>query len=200
MNVEITNFAKRHFRKNFSGTKILDLEPDEFMVVVNKELTRSQSEVKILDGYADFCKLLVLKNFTAAKTGTMKITADNFHLLRTGYSSRTDEELQVLSRWFEVPSIYVPRADYLVMVLYSREQLLKEFHKNRERSPFELTTDCDYGVVAILGQTHDGEEPMSPMTMVRNHLGEAYGGSGVELNVTAHQASVDFWSHHANVK
>ena len=41
------------------------------------------------------------------------------------------------------------------------------------------------------------ELPMQPITMMRNAHGAEYGGSGVELDLTAYQASVEFWSIHA---
>lgn len=54
----------------------------------------------------------------------MPITDDNRHLLRSGYEARTTDELPVLVRWFE--GIEPPVADYLIAILYSREQLAKD--------------------------------------------------------------------------
>ena len=54
--------------------------------------------IKIEDGYADFCKLLIVPNFTNARTGTLPITLENYQYLRTGYFSRRKDELPVLSR------------------------------------------------------------------------------------------------------
>jgi len=42
------------------------------------------------------------------------------------------------------------------------------------------------------------EMPMAPITMMRNALGVAEGGSGVPLDPEAYRRSVAFWSAHAN--
>jgi hypothetical protein len=67
-----------------------------------------------------------MPNFTQTRLGDIKITADNEHLLRSGYNSRRAEELAVLERWFPKESVEVPVAKYLDIILYSREQVLKE--------------------------------------------------------------------------
>ena len=46
----------------------------------------------------------------------------------------------------------------------------------------------------------DHEIVMDPITMMRNALGKEEGGSGVQLDKTAYQKSVDFWSKHAIIK
>ena len=60
--------------------------------------------------------------------------------------------------------------------------------------------DADWGIVAILGQSHPGEEPMKPETMLRNALGIKEGGSGVELNRETYLKSVEFWDKNITVK
>jgi len=42
------------------------------------------------------------------------------------------------------------------------------------------------------------ETPMAPITMMRNALGVAEGGSGVPLDREAYRRSVEFWRSHAN--
>ena len=44
------------------------------------------------------------------------------------------------------------------------------------------------------------EQPMTPITMMRNALGKSEGGSGVPLNREQYDASVKFWSEHVNVR
>jgi hypothetical protein len=210
MKIKITEFAKRHFDKNFGGTKILDRTVEEFEIVINNEISFrtdvfKKPNVKILDGYADFCKLAVLGNFTDARVGSLPITLENYQYLRSGYSARRDSELPVFSRWLELP-IGKPRAEYLIIVLYNKEQLDKEGHENpihiNDSGKLETYTefDADWGVVAILGQSHDKEEPMKPETMLRNALGTSEGGSGVPLDRAKYLESVDFWSVNATVK
>lgn len=199
-NVKITGFAKRHFDPKFGGTKILDFTPEKFEQILNLQIKAlnslpitEHSIERILPGYADFCKLVVIKNFTNAKTGTLPITLDNYQYLRTGFSARVESELPVMDRWFDLP-LPAPKANFLVVVLYSKEQLEKE------RKEGEEEFDGDWGVVAILAQMSANEEPMKPITMMRNALGIEEGGSGVPIDREKYKISVDFWSNNATVK
>lgn len=199
-NVKITEFAKRHFESKFGGTKILDFTPEKFEDILNLNISAlnsfpitEHSTERILPGYADFCKLVVIKNFTNAKTGTLPITIENYQYLRSGFSARTESELPVLERWFELP-IPAPKAEYLVVVLYSKEQLEKERKEGEEEFV------GDWGVVAILAQMSSEEEIMKPITMMRNALGIEEGGSGVPIDREAYKKSVDFWSRNATVR
>ena len=115
-NIKITDFAKRHFDSKFGGTKILDSTPEDFERILSLSIsalnllpTNEYSTERIIPGYADFCKLVVLKNFTDARTGTLPITLDNYQYLRTGFSSRTEKELPVMDRWFDLP-LSTPKA------------------------------------------------------------------------------------------
>ena len=213
--VQLTKFGERHFNRGFNGTKIFSHSPREFESVISNcvkaiddGLTIPEGpftmgdEVKLLDGYADFCKLLVVPNFTDAKTGTLPITLENFQYLRSGYFSRTEKELPVLSRWFEIPRQFVPKAEYLVVVLYTYDQLLVEHRSKSDDNidPLELDDNTDWGVVAILGQMSDTEEPMKPITMLRNALGKEEGGSGHPLDREKYLESVEFWKNNATVK
>jgi hypothetical protein len=42
------------------------------------------------------------------------------------------------------------------------------------------------------------ETPLAPITIMRNALGVAEGGSGVSLDRDAYRRSVEFWNAHAN--
>jgi len=203
--IKITNFALRHFDTKFGGTKITDISPDDFEVELNYCLRDSSDvKVKIMDGYAPFCKLIAIPNFTNARVGSMPITIENYQYIRHGYSSRTPSELPVLSRSFWLP-IKPPIANYLIIVVYSREQLEKEFNADVEKKTSDnpckdiFMFDADWGVVAILGQTHSNEECMQPITMMRNSLGIEEGGSGFPLDRKKYLESVEFWSYNAVV-
>lgn len=220
MNIELTNFALRHFKSDFSGTKITKIVTP-YEMPVTKANFEEQINVRIGDklpdstynnfsnefgtvflseGYAPFCKLVSIRNFTNANVGSLPITIENYQYLRSGYSSRTPDELPVFSRWFELP-LKPPTAEWLILVLYSREQLLKEYNGNKKDDVvFELSDDAEWGIVAILGQRHPSEEPMKPETMLRNALGIKEGGSGVELDRKKYLESVAFWSDNATVK
>ena len=52
----------------------------------------------------------------------------------------------------------------------------------------------------LQAQDVDHELPMQPITMMRNALGKAEGGSGVPLQRAAYTASVAFWSKFASIK
>ena len=245
--VKISDFAKRHFDENFVGTKILDMSSDDFEERVNHILGNiplytlnneahnfvidynkyGQSyKYNIVDGYAPFCKLLFVENFTEAKVGSLPITLENYQYLRSGYSARREEELPTFSRWLELPT-GIPKAEWLCIVCYDKEQMTKEsmpkeakmYDEAKENSikqnvefketffqwlkmngisytPYEDL----YGVVAILGQSHPNEEPMKPETMLRNALGVEEGGSGHKLNKEDYLKSVDFWDKNATVR
>jgi len=218
MKIKITEFAERHFDKDFGGTKILDFSVEEFEKRINIE-TYSISEtkthnfyefgdgsddlyVKLMDGYAPFCKLLAIKNFTNAKVGSMPITLENYQYIRSGYSARREGELPVFSRWLELP-LGKPVAEWLILVLYDKNQIDKEakveYNKNPSLKKYKAF-DADWGVVAILGQSHSNEEPMKPETMLRNALGIEEGGSGVKLDREKYLESVEFWGNNATVK
>ena len=87
----------------------------------------------------------------------------------------------MLVRWFE--GIEPPVADFLIPILYSREQLAKE----------GTPITADWGVVGCLYTAEPEEIPMAPITMMRNALGVEQGGSGVPLDREAYQRSVAFW-------
>ena len=217
MKIRITEFAERHFDPKFGGTKILDISKDAFEEIIDKDLSwidfnecekgmylSSHPEIIVHDGYAPFCKLVAIKNFTDARVGSMPITLENYQFIRSGYSARRDSELPIFSRWLELP-LGKPKAEWLVLVLYNNEQLKKE-HFGQSRDPHDdnpgqwIYADDDWGIVAILGQSHPNEEPMKPETMIRNALGIEEGGSGVPLDKEKYLESVEFWSKNITVK
>ena len=77
---------------------------------------------------------------------------------------------------------------WLVAILYSREQLAKEGE----------VIAADWGIVGCLYTEQPEDLPMAPITMMRNALGVAEGGSGVALDREAYARSVAFWDANAN--
>jgi len=208
MKIKLTDFALRHFDREFGGTKILNMTPEDFekeLDIVNGHILVGLLERSKEFGYAysGDTKLLAIRNFTDAKVGSMPITLENYQYLRSGYSSRRESELPVFSRWLELP-LGKPKADYLMLVLYDKVQLDKEgrITEGEHGDPNEkyVPLDADFGVVAILGQSHPNEESMKPETMLRNALGVEEGGSGVALDREKYLESVKFWSENATVK
>jgi hypothetical protein len=140
----------------------------------------------VLPGYASFCQLHAHRNWTPTRCSVIPITDENRHQLRSAYEARTRQELPVLVRWFE--GLEPPVAEYLLPILYSRDQLAKE----------GTPIDADWGIVGCLYTMTPAEIPMVPITMLRNALGVEEGGSGVPLDREAYRRSVDFWTRHAN--
>ncbi len=194
--MQVTEFAKRHWKQDFGGTKVTKYSVEEFEEILRKITGKPDQEwynffIGSIAGYAPFCKLFIFKNFAEVKTGALPITLENYQYLRSGYHSRTESELPVLSRWFELP-LPAPVANYIVLVCYTQEQLKKE---NKEE-----ILESEWGIVAILGQMGKEEEPMNPATMIRNALGMSEGGSGVPLDRAKYLESVEFWKNNATVK
>jgi hypothetical protein len=180
--IVLTEFARpRLFPREPRRNTIQDISATEFERYLNEHAPHC-----VLDGYAPFCKLHVHRNWTSTRCLTAPITAANRHLLRSGYEARNSSELPVLVRWFE--GLEPPVADYLVVILYDREQLAKE------GSPIE----AQWGVVGCMYTSEPAEIPMAPITMLRNALGVAEGGSGVPLEREAYRRAVEYWNTHAN--
>lgn len=182
MQIELTTFARsRLFPREPRRNTIQDITPEQF----ERHLNEHEPQV-VLDGYAPFCKLHVHRNWTSTRLIAVPITDDNRHRLRSAYEARTKGELPVLVRWFE--GIEPPVAEYLIAILYDRAQLAKE----------GTPIDADWGVVGCMYTASPEELPMAPITMMRNALGVAEGGSGVPVDRAAYARSVAFWSGHAN--
>lgn len=182
MTIVLTPFARaRLFPREPRGNTIQDCTPEEFERRLNDE-----APFKLLDGYAPFCKLHIHRNWTSTRCLTAPITDANRHLLRSAYEARTKAELPVLVRWFE--GVQPPVANWLVVILYSREQLAKE------GEPIE----ADWGIVGCIYTLEPEEIPMAPITMLRNALGVEEGGSGVPLDREAYRRAVAFWESNAN--
>jgi hypothetical protein len=182
MHIAMTEFARpRLFPREARRNTIQDITAAEFERYLN-----DHPALKVLDGYAPFCRLHVYRNWTSTRCLTVPINAGNGHLLHSAYEARNSSELPVLVRWFE--GVEPPVAEYLIVILYSREQLAKE------GAPIE----ADWGVVGCMYTSEPEEIPMAPITMMRNALGVAEGGSGVALDQKAYRRSVEFWSTNAN--
>jgi len=165
MSIVLTDFARpRLFPRVPRANTIQDCSAEQFQAHLN-----ANAPFKVLDGYAPFCKLFVYENWTSTRCLTVPITDANRHQLRSAYEARN-------------------RANYLVVILYSAEQLAKE------GSPI----DADWGIVGCIYTAEPDEVPMAPITMMRNALGVEEGGSGVPLDREAYQRAVAFWENNAN--
>jgi|TARA_R110001583_G_scaffold16234_5_gene66169 hypothetical protein len=187
MRIVMTGFAAgRHFdNPEFGGTKI-PTTIDSFLDKVN---TLAET-ADLADGYAPFCKHLFAENFTGALSGVVEITSRNDMRLHTGYVARREGELPILTRWFDSLDVDLEPAPYLDVILYSAEQLKQE----------GIEIDGEWGIVSINSVSSAAEDPMPPITMMRNALGKEQGGSGVPLDAEEYQRAVEFWSNHATVR
>lgn len=180
--IVLTRFAKgRLFPKDGRRNAITGTDAAGFEAYLN-----NNEPEQILDGYAPFCKLHVHRNWTSTKCAAVAITDENRHLLRSAYEARNKRELPVLVRWFE--DFEPPQAEYLIAILYDREQMEKEGDKIK----------ADWGVVGCLATMSPEPTPLNPITIMRNALGVDEGGSGVPIDRAEYQRAVEFWDAHAN--
>ncbi|CAI5711685.1 unnamed protein product [Peronospora destructor] len=195
--IVLDGFAKRQFDdKTYSGTQ-LDFNKTEFIKTVNAIYEKNSKQ--LVDGYAPFCKHLFVKNFTRARLNMVPITRANASMLMSDYEARTEYELPVLTRWFPSHSVTPKVAEYLDIILYSREQIIKE-NEAVEVPADPSHMDSPWGIVAIKAQDEDYELPMKPITMMRNAIGKSQGGSGVPINRDEYMKAVEYWQNHAVIK
>eukprot|EP01080_Neovahlkampfia_damariscottae_P008997 gene8997-1096_t len=187
----LDKFCFRQFEENYTGSRIENISKEDFINKINELFETNNYKLK--DGYAPFCKHVFVPNFCGAKVSVLEITKENEHLLETGYQSRTPKELPVLVRWFPKEKIKIEEAKFLDVILYSREQIIKENEAIGEKN----TDEEPWGVISVKSQNEDFETPMNPITMMRNALGKEEGGSGVPLDRLKYQESVDYWKNHA---
>lgn len=117
-------------------------------------------------------------------TTTVPIRPDS--KLRANFSRRRAHEepyLSVMSEGKAMP------ANYAKVVVYSKETLAE----NSERS-----IDTDWEVVSLIASPVENE-PMNPVTMMRNMKGKP-GGSQVNYSAQELVDAIDFWSKHTKVR
>jgi len=120
-------------------------------------------------------------------------------LVRTKYEARTDKELPVLTRHFPAEKVPATVAEYLDIILYSKEQIQKESKDMGTVDP-DAEVDYDWGIIYVKPQNGDQELPMDPITAMRNALGTEHGGSGAPIDREYYAKCVAFWSEHAEIK
>ena len=209
--IVIDAFCLRQFSSSGKAAEITT-SVDEVVERVNAAY---ETEKRLIDGYAPFCKHMFIPNWTELAASTVPINDANRHHLVSEYSARTAKELAVLIRYFPRGAVEQPRAKFLDIILYSREQVDKEnaamsaypsssSAPTAEVSPAYTTksTECawQWAIVSIKAQSEAFETPMTPMTMMRNALGISEGGSGTPLSRSEYEKSVDFWAKHAAVQ
>ena len=181
---EIIENARAHFSGASRGTRITSHTATQF------EETFGASDVVWVDGAEDFVKHVLVPNFTDARSGVVEITHENEHMLCSGYEARKPEEMAVLTRWFPQSRVEAPLATHLEVILYSREQLLKEGY----------VIETEWGIVAILASMSAETSPPVPATQARNALGIQGGGNGAPIIPVQYAAGVAYWTRYALVR
>ena len=198
--IEYDPFVTRQFSQNFSGTKVDPEVKEELLDVINDAYDYASTET-MLDSEWSFCKYLVLPNEFGVKCAVREITLDIYPYIRTDYSQRTPEELAILTRYVQLPPGFKSvEANYIVLVLYSKEQLQKEFKPKEEGQEFYFDDSVEWGIVSIMGTMEPKPDPLVPITIMRNALGVEEGGNGETLNRKVYNESVEFWSKYILVK
>ena len=165
----LDHFALRQWNDaNFAGTR-MNCDQQEFVEKVHAHFKSGGSQ--LIDGYAPFCKHVFIPNEWGCPVGALNITDENRHLLTSAYTRRRQEELPVLTRWFPLEKLqasHIPTAKYLDIILYSREQMIKEYEALplEGRSTVDLP-DAPWGIISIKAQNEPFETPMTPITMMR---------------------------------
>lgn len=207
MKIQYSSFVLRQFQEKFAGTNLSKVPKNNFLEYINFHANiagNKSRSTKLVDGKWNFLKYLIFENWDKRiKQQVVPITDKNRNKIKSDYKARTPEELPVLSRYIELKKL--PVANYIVVVLYSHEQLLKEFEANQPEDSlgeveFELDNDCDYGIVAILGTEKPQPDPIVPATQLRNALGVEYGGNGEKIDNADYMEGVKFWSENVLVK
>jgi len=198
--IEYDPFVNRQFSPGFSGTKV-DLEiKDQLLEVINDTYINGDSK-QLLNSDWNFCKYLVIKNDFDVKCAVREITLDIYPYIRTDYVQRTPDELAILSRFAQLPPGFKSqKANYIVLVLYSKRQLEKEFKPKEEGQEFYFDDSVEWGIVSIMGTMEPKPDPLVPITIMRNALGIEEGGNGETLNKDSYNESVEFWSKYILVK
>ena len=190
-------FSESETSANYLGT-VFDCSIEKFEEIANERYDESN----LKDGYAPFCKHIFIENdFTDAQVNVLEITSENEQFLRSRYEARNDKELPVLTRFFPKELVVsddnpLPKAKYLDLILYSREQINKENESMGKEASGET---APWGIVSIKAQDVDYEIPMTPITAMRNALGKEEGGSGVPLDRESYMEAYNFWNKHATV-
>lgn len=203
--IDLNSHAERYFiykENKYLDKAFIDYDRNKFVSKINELYLNKNNNIKLIDGYAPFCKHLFIPNFVKnIKDSILEINNDNILYLKSEYNSRRKEELAVLVRYFDLNelnnnNIIINNAKYLDIILYSREQI------NIENKAMNIidNSKSQWGIVSIKPQNVNYEIPMEPITMMRNALPLNQGGSGKSIDPIQYNKSVQFWSKHARVQ
>jgi len=192
--VGVTKFAERQLKPDFGGTRLTSEQMERCRSVAEDLINVGASKA----GYAPFCKTISIHSSQVPDvlSPVVCISEYNEHYLRTEYRARAANELPVLVRYFTNEEVRRGPAHHLNVILYSREQLEAE---DKATGQSDLM-DAAWGIVAVNAEPTEIDSPMPPITMMRNALGKAEGGSGFPLDREKYLEAVRYWSAHAQVE
>jgi len=136
-------------------------------------------------GEAEICRHFFVKNdFTTTLQGVVKVSDDTpvvSEMVTRG--GREDIEEAYKAHWVKAESVEVPKAEFLDVILYSREHLRDE----------GIVIDGDWGVVTVLGVPSCEQTPPTRVTLERNSAGTDAGGNGIEVAASMLSKSDAYW-------
>lgn len=198
--VGITKTVERQCDLGFGGTRITVRQLIQIREAAEKALNNDPSVVK--EGYAPFVKIVRLENlrdnmpYGEIRSPIVLITIENMKYLESKYKARSKNELPVLIRYFSDKSgIDRMLADHINVILYSKAQIDSESAATKTKEPISE----DWGIISINAEPDEFDSPLTPATMLRNHLGKEHGGSGASINREEYMKAVEFWSKYAMV-
>jgi len=184
----INGFVVRQTQPGFAGTSTTMDDLRQIVQVVTQTCS-------FYEGYAPYVRnfKIPVGILSATTCGEAEITAENLHLLKSGYKVRAGGkergEVPHLTRWFEgVPK---PPAKAVTAVFYSKEHLVEE--------GVEVDGD-EWDLITVLGGANPEIDPASvmyPETILRNALGKEFGGSGKPIDREFYERMVDHASRYA---
>lgn len=195
--IGINIFAHCHLEPAFEGTRLNEKQMEDIRTLVEEAMNDGRGWDA--EGYAPFCRVVTIPTSelpesckSLKKTPYARITKNNYMALKSGYKRRRSDELPILKRWFVVDDT-VLNEQYDVakveVILYTKAQLVSEGEEHSGK---------DFDIITIKAEG-DVSSPMCPHTMMVNHLGTGFGGSGKQVDRDAYQKSADFWENHAFV-
>jgi len=196
MKIAVTEFCADHHTNPESGATLLS--PEQIAAVCEYANVHTDD---LKEGDESHVRTLMIH---PAQVGGdlitvpfMPITDENRHLLQSGYVMRRDGELPFLMRWFEGDDVNgTSKVESLLVICYTADALAKE----------GVEIDGDFGIVTILGlrEGFEGRAAMVPATVLRNALGEKYGGTPSDdeggFSEANYREGVEFYEKHATIR
>lgn len=156
----LDGFARRQWQKEYTGgTSMVGVDENVLLAKLEEALKKDASALK--NGYAPFCKhVFIVNEWQGICASAVAITDANQSMLKSGYEARSERELPVLCRWFEgMPPGTSDTAKYLDVILYSREQIVKE-KAAMDDDGDDPPEGVPWGVISIKAQDESYETPM----------------------------------------